>query len=160
MKLERKLKHFIAGFIVGAGFFLPIASAQSPKDEPPFRGLPVRTDLATLSIERRADELIKQMSLEEKVGQLTQYSIGAPTGPGTDRIGSDEMIEQGQVGSLFNLDNVQSANLFQHMAMEKSRLHIPLLFGLDVIHGYRTIFPVPLVWPRRGTHRWSSEPLT
>lgn len=144
MKLEIKLIRFIAAIVFGTGFIVSAASAQTPKDEPPYRGLPVRTDIATLSIERRVDDLIRQMNLEEKVGQLSMYSIGAPTGPGQDRIGSDDMIAQGQVGALFNVENVHAANLFQHMAMEKSRLHIPLLFGLDVIHGYKTIFPVPL----------------
>jgi beta-glucosidase len=84
------------------------------------------------------------MTLEEKVGQLVQYSIGTPTGPGTGRGDYQDMIATGQVGSLFNLDDARGANHYQHIAVEKSRLHIPLLFGLDVIHGYRTTFPVPL----------------
>ena len=110
----------------------------------PFHGLAVRNDLTTLPIEQRVEDLLKQMTLEEKVGQLVQYSIGTPTGPGTGRGNYDDMIASGQVGSLFNLDNVTAANHYQHIAVEKSRLHIPLLFGLDVIHGYRTTFPVPL----------------
>jgi hypothetical protein len=73
------------------------------------------------------------MTVEEKVGQLVQYSVGTPTGPGTGRGDYAEMIEQGEVGSLINLDNVKQANQFQHIAVEKSRLHIPLLYGLDVI---------------------------
>ena len=144
MKFQRVWKLIFASLLVGAAGLCASARAQAPKEEPPFRGLPVRSELGTLSIERRVDELLKQMTVEEKVGQLVQYSLGAPTGPGTAKIGSDEMIAQGQVGSLFNLDNVQAANQVQHIAVEKSRLHIPLLFGLDVIHGYRTIFPVPL----------------
>ncbi len=52
----------------------------------------------TLSIERRVDDLLKQMNLEEKTGQLAMYSIGTPTGPGTNRSGSDEMVAQGEVG--------------------------------------------------------------
>ena len=110
----------------------------------PFHGLAVRGDLTTLPIEQRVEDLLKQMTLEEKVGQLVQYSVGTPTGPGTGRGNYDEMIAGGQVGSLFNVENVTAANHFQHIAVEKSRLHIPLLFGLDVIHGYRTTFPVPL----------------
>jgi beta-glucosidase len=84
------------------------------------------------------------MTLEEKVGQLVQYSVGSPTGPGTGRGGYSEMAATGQVGCLYNVESVQDINKFQHDAVEKSRLHIPLLFGLDVIHGYRTTFPVPL----------------
>jgi beta-glucosidase len=144
MKLERRFKRSFTALLIGACCVASVATAQTSKEDPPFRGLPVRSDLGTLSIERRVDELVKQMTVEEKVGQLVQYSIGAPTGPGTAKIGSDEMIAQGEVGSLFNVENVQAANLFQHIAVEKSRLHIPLLFGLDVIHGYRTTFPVPL----------------
>jgi len=96
------------------------------------------------SIEKRVDALLKQMTLEEKVGQLAQYSSGAPTGPSTGNPDYPNMIARGEVGSLFNLDSVQAANQYQHLAVEKSRLHIPLLFGLDVIHGFRTTFPVPL----------------
>ncbi|HEX8871265.1 MAG TPA: glycoside hydrolase family 3 N-terminal domain-containing protein, partial [Candidatus Acidoferrum sp.] len=90
------------------------------------------------------EALLKKMTLEEKVGQLVQYSSGAPTGPGTGHGDYRAMTAKGQIGSVFNLENVQAANEYQHLAVEKSRLHIPLLFGLDVIHGYRTIFPVPL----------------
>jgi beta-glucosidase len=96
------------------------------------------------AIEKRVDALMKQMTLEEKVGQLAQYSSGAPTGPSAGNADYPSMIGRGEVGSLFNLDSVRAANQYQHIAVEKSRLHIPLLFGLDVIHGFRTTFPVPL----------------
>ena len=84
------------------------------------------------------------MTLEEKVGQLVQYSAGQPTGPGTGRTDYDDMIRKGEVGALFNITTARQVNTFQHVAVEQSRLHIPLLFGLDVIHGFRTEFPVPL----------------
>ena len=84
------------------------------------------------------------MTLEEKVGQLVQYSAGQPTGPGTGRSDYEDMIAQGQVGSLFNVVDPHQINSYQHIAMEKSRLHIPILFGLDVIHGFKTEFPIPL----------------
>jgi beta-glucosidase len=95
-------------------------------------------------LNKRVDALLAKMTLEEKVGQLVQFSAGAPTGPGTGRESYDAMIAEGQVGSLLNVADAKKTNVFQHIAMEKSRLHIPLLFGLDVIHGYKTIFPVPL----------------
>jgi beta-glucosidase len=117
---------------------------QAPQKEVPYRGQPVRSRLADPSVERKVDALLKQMTLQEKVGQLVQYSVGTATGPGTGRTGYPEMIANGEVGALFNLENVQQVNLFQHDAVEKSRLHIPLLIGLDVIHGYRTTMPVPL----------------
>ncbi len=96
------------------------------------------------AIERRIDSLLQKMTLEEKVGQLVQYSAGSPTGPGTGRNDYPEMIAAGQVGSLFNLSGAKKVNAMQHIAVEKSRLHIPLIFGQDVIHGFRTTFPVPL----------------
>ncbi|MGZ4788014.1 MAG: glycoside hydrolase family 3 N-terminal domain-containing protein [Terriglobales bacterium] len=94
-------------------------------------------------IESRVESLLKQMTLEEKLGQVNQYSAGSPTGPGTGRTGYEDMIAKGQIGSLFNVTG-PDVNRYQHIAMEKSRLKIPIIFGLDVIHGYRTEFPVPL----------------
>jgi beta-glucosidase len=127
-----------------AFFILTCAKAQEVVTPPAFRGLPVHSHLADYSIENRVEALLKQMTLEEKVGQLVQYSAGTPTGPGTGRGDYQEMIAKGQVGALFNLEDARATNRYQHIAIEKSRLHIPLLNGLDVIHGYRTIFPVPL----------------
>jgi len=96
------------------------------------------------SIGPRVEELLKKMTLEEKVGQLVQYSAGQPTGPGTGRTDYNDMLAKGQIGALFNIVTAKESNAFQHIAVEKSRLHIPLLFGLDVIHGFRTEFPIPL----------------
>ena len=95
-------------------------------------------------IERKIEALLKQMSLEEKVGQLNQYSYGTPTGPATGRSAVEDSIRRGEVGSFLNVTNPALSNRLQRLAMEESRLKIPLIFGLDVIHGYRTIFPVPL----------------
>jgi beta-glucosidase len=92
----------------------------------------------------RVESILQGMTLEEKVGQLVQYSAGQPTGPGTGRTDYDDMIAHGQVGSLLNVIEPHQINTYQRIAMEKSRLHIPLLFGLDVIHGFRTEFPIPL----------------
>jgi beta-glucosidase len=94
--------------------------------------------------EARIESILKQMTLEEKVGQLVQYSAGQPTGPGTGRSDYEEMIARGQIGSLFNVVDPHQINAYQHIAMETSRLHIPILFGLDVIHGFKTEFPIPL----------------
>jgi len=100
--------------------------------------------LSEPGIEKKIDELLHKMTLEEKVGQLVQYSAGQPTGPGTGRTDYDDMIRKGEIGALFNITTARQVNAFQHVAVEQSRLHIPLLFGLDVIHGFRTEFPVPL----------------
>jgi len=94
--------------------------------------------------ESRIDQLLKQMTLDEKVGQLVQYSAGAPTGPGTGRTDYKELAAKGMLGSLINLTGAAETNAMQKLAVEQSRLHIPLIFGLDIIHGYRTTFPVPL----------------
>ena len=74
-----------------------------------------------------------------------QYSAGFATGPGASKLTYDELVEKGQVGSMLNVpDSGKGVNHYQHIAMEKSRLHIPIIFGLDVIHGHRTTFPIPL----------------
>src|SRR5215217_554197 len=111
-------------------------------------------------IERRVEALLKQMTLEEKVGQLNQYSYGTPTGPGTGRSKVEESIQRGEIGSFLNVTDPALSNRLQHIAMEQSRLKIPLIFGLDVIHGYRTTFPVPLAlsatWDANLVERVSS----
>jgi beta-glucosidase len=91
---------------------------------------------------RRAETLLKQMTLEEKVGQLNQSAGVALPGISGDK--PDALITAGKVGSVLWLTDVKEINRLQHIAVEKTRLHIPLLIGYDVIHGYRTVFPVPL----------------
>lgn len=96
------------------------------------------------ALNKKVDALLSKMTLAEKVGQLVQFSSGTPTGPGTQRQGYDQMIAAGEVGAMLNVADPHKANAFQRIAVEKSRLHIPLMFGFDSIHGYRTIFPVPI----------------
>src|SRR5579871_2246955 len=86
------------------------------------------------------------MTLEEKIGQLVQFSAGFATGPGASGKNQrfDDMVAKGQVGSFLNVVGPEATNHYQHIAMEQARLHIPLIFGLDVIHGHHTTFPVPL----------------
>jgi beta-glucosidase len=91
---------------------------------------------------RRAEALLKQMTVEEKVGQMNQAAGVQMPGLGTDK--PEDAIAKGQVGSVLWLTDVKELNRLQHVAVEKSRLHVPLLMGFDVIHGYRTVFPVPL----------------
>jgi beta-glucosidase len=100
--------------------------------------------LASKEVNARVEALLKKMTLDEKVGQLTAFSAGFATGPGASNMRYDEMAAKGQVGSMLNLRDAVATNHYQHIAMEKSRLHIPIIFGLDVIHGHRTTFPVPL----------------
>jgi len=102
------------------------------------------TGLSDPTTDARIESLLRQMTVEEKIGQLVQYSAGQPTGPGTGRSDYEDMIARGQIGSLFNVVDPHQINAYQHIAMEKTRLHIPILFGLDVIHGFKTEFPIPL----------------
>jgi len=100
--------------------------------------------LADRQIDSRVESLLKQMTLEEKIGQTVQYSAGFATGPSSSKLTYDELVAKGSIGSMLNVVGAERTNHFQHIAVEKSRLHIPLIFGLDVIHGHRTTFPVPL----------------
>src|ERR1700687_5149712 len=102
------------------------------------------TGIADPRLDARVESLLHRMTLEEKIGQLVQYSAGQPTGPGTGRTDYKDMIAQGEIGALLNVIGTPLLNEYQRIAVEKSRLHIPLLFGLDVIHGFRTEFPIPL----------------
>jgi beta-glucosidase len=101
-------------------------------------------DIADPKLDARIESLLHSMTLEEKIGQLVQYSAGQATGPGTGRTDYKDMIARGQIGALLNVIDTPLLNEYQHIAVEKARLHIPLLFGLDVIHGFRTEFPIPL----------------
>jgi len=121
--------------------------AATAQDSPSAAALSSATPPSNLinpATEQKIDALLHKMTLDEKVGQLVQYSSGQPTGPGTGRTDYNDMIQKGEIGSLFNITTARDANVFQHVAMEKSRLRIPLIYGLDVIHGYRTEFPIPL----------------
>ena len=100
--------------------------------------------LASKELNARVDALLKKMTLDEKIGQLVQVSAGFATGPNASNLQFDQMAARGTVGFLFNLNTAEATNHYQHIAIEKSRLHIPILFGLDVIHGHRTTFPIPL----------------
>ncbi len=91
----------------------------------------------------RASELLAQMTLDEKIGQLNQLANGHLTGPETGHRSVEELIAAGQLGSIL-MTGAKDINALQRIAIEHSRLKIPLLFAYDVIHGYRTTFPIPL----------------
>ncbi len=95
-------------------------------------------------LDRRIDALVARMTPEEKAGQLTQIAAAPLTGPGSDRKNQEEMVRNGAVGSVLNAVGAEQTNQLQRIAVKQSRLHIPLLFGFDVIHGQRTVFPIPL----------------
>ncbi len=131
---------------IAASVFLlgPLTPSPAPSSERAPEAASARTGLSDSGTEKKIEELLRKMTLDEKVGQLVQYSAGQPTGPGTGRTDYEDMIRKGEVGALFNITTARQVNAFQHIAVEQSRLRIPLLFGLDVIHGFRTEFPIPL----------------
>ena len=90
-------------------------------------------------LDAKVASLLSKMTLNEKIGQLLQF---APWKSTEDKIKED--TAKGMVGSLLNVYGADKTNAYQKIAVEQSRLHIPILFGLDVIHGYKTIFPIPL----------------
>lgn len=89
-------------------------------------------------------ELLSKMTLDEKIGQLNLPTSGDITTGAANSSNVAKNIEEGKVGGLFNIKSVQKIKEVQRIAVEKSRLKIPLLFGMDVIHGYETTFPIPL----------------
>ena len=93
------------------------------------------------NVEARVNALLARMTLEEKLGQLQQLD---GEGSGDFRPEHLELIRKGLLGSTLNVRGAKRTNQLQHVAVEESRLKIPNLFGYDVIHGYRTIFPIPL----------------
>lgn len=146
--------------------FAPLAMAQQPVQ--PVH--PSNAQMADPKIEARVDALLHQMTLDEKIGQLVQYNDtgnspaqASPTQPASpqpaadnssvivainpvaaNHIDSMQLAATGRLGSMLNTIGKARTNTYQHLAVEKSRLHIPLLFGADVIHGFRTIYPIPL----------------
>ncbi len=122
--------------------------------------------LADAKIEVRVEGLLRRMTLEEKIGQLVQYNDtgDSPAAQATaiqpaadkaavivavnpvtaNHLDVMQLAATGRVGSMLNTVGAERTNTYQHLAVDKSRLHIPLLFGADVIHGYRTVYPIPL----------------
>jgi beta-glucosidase len=98
------------------------------------------TAVADAAADRRITELVGAMTLEEKIGQMSQ--VFAEGSGAVDAVG--DAIRAGRIGSIINNVDVDAVNELQRLAVEESRLGIPLLFGRDVIHGFRTVFPIPL----------------
>jgi beta-glucosidase len=148
-KQTRRHTKILALFLVA----LAPAMAQQPA-----KVAPSNPQLASAEIERRVNALLTKMTLEEKLGQLVQYNAaGAASATVTNgqqhnlaanpevgyQIDAMQMAANGEMGSMLNVPAAR-IHAYQQAAVEKSRLHIPLLFGADVIHGYRTVYPVPL----------------
>src|SRR3982074_3360435 len=103
-------------------------------------GSPSRSQ-RTKDVDKQIDALLAKMTLEEKLGQLQQLD---GEGNGAFRPEHLDLIRKGLLGSTLNVRGAQRTNQLQRVAVEESRLKIPVLLGFDVIHGYRTIFPIPL----------------
>lgn len=96
-------------------------------------------DVNAARASRFVEDLLQKMTLEEKIGQMSQIALNQP-----QDVSPDQRILKGQVGSFLFVKDANEINRLQHIAVERSRLHIPLIFGFDVIHGFRTIYPIPL----------------
>ena len=114
--------------------------SKAVKKQVPVLGRHVMTTAEDLFVA----DLLRKMTLEEKVGQLSQYVGGSLlTGPKSGAL-SDSLMARGMVGSILNVGGVDNLRKLQEKNMRLSRLKIPLIFGFDVVHGYKTIFPTPL----------------
>ena len=106
--------------------------------------LSVHARTSDRDMDRFIGALMKKMTVEEKIGQLNLLTAGGIVTGEARNSNIARKIERGEVGGLFNLRGAQRVAEVQRIAVENSRLGIPLLFGLDVVHGYRTVFPIPL----------------
>ncbi len=105
----------------------------------PKKGVPADNEMTVF-----IDDLMSQMTLEEKLGQLNLPGSGDIVTGQTSSSDIGKKIKEGKVGGLFNIKTVEKIREVQKVAVEESRLKIPLIFGMDVIHGYQTVFPIPL----------------
>ncbi|HXB94332.1 MAG TPA: beta-glucosidase BglX [Puia sp.] len=119
--------------------FISAAKAQSPA-----AGNARNPPAADPKMNSFITRLMSKMTLDEKIGQLNLPGAGDITTGQAGNSGIAKKIEQGEVGGLFNIKSAAKIRDVQRLAVEKSRLKIPLIFGMDVIHGYETVFPIPL----------------
>ncbi len=113
----------------------------------PAQSVGTTTPPRDLNVDRAVDSILSGLTLPEKVGQLVQYTGRWSTGPAGERTVDDDLraaIRRGGAGSLLNVFGAKETHELQRIAVEESRAKIPLLFGLDVIHGFKTTFPIPL----------------
>jgi len=156
---RKKSAVFVVLLALGFLGSLQNASAQTSREKGRNAVPSSNSQLASPEIERRVDDLLRKMTLEEKLGQLVQYSDSGYNGqaqtaeeaasPGKNPtahqpVDAMELVSTGRLGSMLNTVGQTRTNALQHAAVEKSRLHIPLMFGADIIHGYKTTYPIPL----------------
>ncbi|HZY38307.1 MAG TPA: beta-glucosidase BglX [Mucilaginibacter sp.] len=113
-----------------------------------FLAFPFSQSFAQSKAESKMDayinNLMSKMTLDEKIGQLNLVTVGRATTGSVVNKGVEEKIKKGEIGGVFGIYGADDIQKIQDVAVKESRLHIPLIFGLDVIHGHRTIFPIPL----------------
>ncbi|QKG51671.1 beta-glucosidase BglX [Hymenobacter sp. BRD67] len=126
--------------LFGATLLVALSLASAHAQAPPKPTLP----LSDAKMQQFITSLMQKMTLEEKIGQLNLVSVGFDvTGPVVSK-DVDANIKKGLVGAVLNTYTPVAAHKLQALAVQESRLHIPLILGYDVIHGHRTIFPIPL----------------
>jgi beta-glucosidase len=119
----------------------PLARSQQNLANPSPAGRPASAAISDAQVTQRVDDLLGRMTLQEKIGQLAQLG-GITFRPGAPK--PEDHLRKGEGGSVLWLNDAAKINRLQHTAVEGSRLHIPALFALDVVHGFYTVFPVPL----------------
>ena len=119
--------------IICVGLFLNLGNSQVSKN----------------SLDQKVDSLLNLMTLQEKIGQMNQYNgfwnVTGPAPTNGDAANKYAHLKSGLVGSMLNVRGVAEVRKVQKIAVEETRLGIPLIIGFDVIHGYRTVFPIPLI---------------
>lgn len=134
-------KHIVIALALAT---LPFSCKEQPKDI----ALNTTKTSASGSIDERVADLLAQMTLEEKIGQMNQYNgfwdFTGPTPPNGAEAKKYEHLQKGLVGSMLNVRGVKNVRAVQKIAVEETRLGIPLIIGFDVIHGYETMSPIPL----------------
>ncbi|MDO7884353.1 beta-glucosidase BglX [Hymenobacter cheonanensis] len=135
---------FQAALLLALGLAAPRAQAQVKAKNKPKAATPAAAPATTDAMQQFVASLMQKMTLEEKIGQLNLVSVGFDvTGPVVSK-DVDANIKKGLVGGVLNTYTPVAARKLQALAIKESRLHIPLILGYDVIHGHRTIFPIPL----------------
>ena len=119
----------------------PATSATKPR---PSATAAAQSSPAQAKMKVFIDALMKKMTIDEKIGQLNLLVGGEATTGSVVSTGVEDKIRKGQVGGIFSVTSPQRIRKVQELAINNSRLKIPIIFGLDVIHGYRTAFPIPL----------------
>lgn len=136
------MKNLKYSVLVGVGLFL--AAACTPKINQTANNNTVVTSSADQTMDKYIRDLMSKMTIEEKIGQLNLLTGGEAITGSTGNSDIENKVKKGEVGGFFSLSTPQKIRKAQELAVNHSRLKIPLIFGMDVIHGYKTTFPIPL----------------